>query len=441
MTYSPKKIFTITYPVLISLLVEHLIGITDTAFMGRVGEVELGASAIAGIYYMVLYMIGFGFSIGAEILMARRNGERQYKTIGNIFFQGIAMLYMIAAGIIIISMTFSSTILRYVISSPDIYAATASYAQWRVYGLFFAFTICMFRAFYMATTQTKILTLNSIIMVASNIILNYILVFGKLGFPAMGIAGAAIGSSISELISVLFFVIYTWRRSDRHKYGLFRVTRLSNIIQRQIIKVSGWTTVQYFLSTGTWLFFFLAIEHLGERPLAVSNIVRNISAIFFMLISAFSSTGTAIISNLMGSGRQKEVMPVCLRIIKMCAVIVIPVLIFAAAFPRTIMHIFTNNPELIESAVPAMMIMLFGCIINVPAQILFFAISGTGNTKKAFYIEIAALIVYTSYVFYLTIGLKADIALCWTSEWVYSLVLLVSSYIYFKRSSWDSKQI
>ena len=66
---------------------EQMIGMTDTAFLGRVGEVELGASAIAGVFYMVIFMVAFGFSIGAQILIARRNGERQYKEIGDLFYQ------------------------------------------------------------------------------------------------------------------------------------------------------------------------------------------------------------------------------------------------------------------------------------------------------------------------------------------------------------------
>lgn len=65
---------------------EQLIGMTDTAFLGRVGEIELGASAIAGIFYIVMFMVAFGFSIGAQILMARRNGEQQYREIGNLFY-------------------------------------------------------------------------------------------------------------------------------------------------------------------------------------------------------------------------------------------------------------------------------------------------------------------------------------------------------------------
>lgn len=71
-----------------SLLMEHMIGLTDTAYLGRVGEVELGASALAGVYYLVIYMLGFGFSIGAQVLIARRNGAQEYKRIGLVFLQG-----------------------------------------------------------------------------------------------------------------------------------------------------------------------------------------------------------------------------------------------------------------------------------------------------------------------------------------------------------------
>ena len=78
MRFTHKQIWVITFPILVSLLMEHLINMTDTAFLGRVGEVELGASALAGVYYMAIYMLAFGFSIGAQILIGRRNGEGNY---------------------------------------------------------------------------------------------------------------------------------------------------------------------------------------------------------------------------------------------------------------------------------------------------------------------------------------------------------------------------
>lgn len=101
--YSYKQIWTISYPILISLIMEQMIGMTDTAFLGRVGEIELGASAIAGVYYLAIFMMAFGFSIGAQILIARRNGEGNYKEIGPIFYQGIYFLLAMA----VILFTFS----------------------------------------------------------------------------------------------------------------------------------------------------------------------------------------------------------------------------------------------------------------------------------------------------------------------------------------------
>lgn len=74
-TYSYSQIWKIAFPVLISTLMEQLIGMTDTAFLGRIGEVELGASALGGIFFVTIFMLGLGFSIGAQILMGRRNGE------------------------------------------------------------------------------------------------------------------------------------------------------------------------------------------------------------------------------------------------------------------------------------------------------------------------------------------------------------------------------
>lgn len=204
--YTYKEIWLIAYPILISLLMEQMIGMTDTAFLGRVGEIELGASAIAGIFYIVMFMVAFGFSIGAQILIARRNGEQQYKEIGNLFYQGIYFQLGMAAVMFIVCYCFAPVILKRLVSSEHIYNAAMSYLNWRVFGFFFSFTAVMFRAFFLGTTQTKTLTLNSIVMVLSNIIFNYVLIFGKFGVPGLGIAGAAIGSSLAELVSLLSLI-------------------------------------------------------------------------------------------------------------------------------------------------------------------------------------------------------------------------------------------
>lgn len=151
--YSNRHIWQITYPILISLLMENMIGLTDTAFLGRVGEVELGASALAGVYYMAIFMLGFGFSIGVQILIARRNGEGRLREIGPIFQQGLLFLLFFAAVMFFVSKSFTPLLLRRLIDSDAVYTAAISYLDWRIYGFFFSFAAVLFRAFYVGHDQ------------------------------------------------------------------------------------------------------------------------------------------------------------------------------------------------------------------------------------------------------------------------------------------------
>ena len=82
MNYTYKKIWLIAFPVMMSILIEQLINITDALFLGHVGDVELGASALAGIWFLAIYMLGFGFSLGLQVIIARRNGEQWYAETG-----------------------------------------------------------------------------------------------------------------------------------------------------------------------------------------------------------------------------------------------------------------------------------------------------------------------------------------------------------------------
>ena len=437
-TYRKKDIWKIAYPIMISLLMEQLIGMTDTAFMGRVGEIELGASAIGAVFYMMIFMMGFGFSVGAQIIIARRNGEGNYRDIGNVFFQGLYIISAIALVMSGLSLWFSDSLIEMAVSSPDVARAAEDYINYRVFGLLFAFAAAMFRAFFVGTTQTRTLTLNSVVMVLSNVLFNWILVFGKFGFPALGIAGAAIGSVLAEAVSLMFFILYTRFRVDCRKYGLDRIYRPSVHGQRSILKVSFWTMIQNFISFSTWFAFIIFVEHLGEHSLAVTNIVRNIGSLIFMIISAFASTCSSVTSNLIGAGRQEEVMPTIKRIIVMGYMFVIPLALLFSAFPELFARIYTNIPSLYEDVAPSVWVFCTSLIFTVPGNILFQAVSGTGNTRKAFALEIGTLMVYLAYSAFITMHLRLDVSLCWTTEHVYYLLIGILCYSYIKKGKWET---
>ena len=439
--YTNRQIWHIAYPILISLIMEQMIGMTDTAFLGRVGEVELGASAIAGVFYMVIFMVAFGFSIGTQILIARRNGEENYREIGQLFYHGIYFQTALAGVMFVLSYFLSPLILERIISSPAVCRAAEDYLHWRVFGAFFSFSAVIFRAFFLGTVQTRTLTLNSVVMVLSNVVFNYILIFGNFGFPAMGIAGAALGSSLAEGVSLLFFILYTRRRVDVSKYGLDRIPRFCRGVLRRMLNVSLWTMIQNFFSLATWFLFFLYIEHLGERALAVTNIVRSASGLLFMVMMAFASTCGSLTSNLIGRGHASEVPHLIHQHIRLAYLFVMPLALLFVLCPQLILGIYTDMADLREAAIPSLWVMCASYLLIVPANVYFQSVSGTGNTRTALALELSSLVLYTAYITWTILILRLDVALCWTSEMVYGIFILLFCWLYIRRGHWAGKQI
>ena len=440
-TYSSRNIWKVAYPILISLVMEQMIGLTDTAFLGRVGEVELGASAIAIVYYMVMFMIGFGFSIGAQIIIGRRNGEGNFRDTGKVFWHGLYFVLGLSVVLIAASELLSPWLMNLMVSSEDVYTAALSYVRWRLPGMVFAFATAMFRAFYVGTTQTRTLTMNAIVMVASNIFFNWVLIFGHFGLPALGITGAAIGSSLAELVSLIFFIIYTRTSCDRVKYGLDRPAKFQISELKGMMPVCTWTMIQHTISVTTWFIFFLYIEHLGERSLAISNIARGASGIIWVVLQSFSSTCSTLVSNIIGEGRQDKVMSLVRRIMKLAYGIVGVMILIFCLFPEGIARIYTDIPSLVTASVPALIVMACSYLFNAGGQVLFLAVSGTGSTKTAFRLELIALAVYMIYCTVIIWWLRLDVAVCWTAEFVYGGMLMLCSWIYLRSGRWKNRSI
>ena len=216
MNYTYRHIWLINFPVMMSILIEQLINIPDAIFLGHIGEIELGASALAGIWYLAIYMLGFGFSLGLQVVIARRNGERNYPETGKTFFQGLLFLSGLAILLCTVSKIFSPIVLGRLIASEEVYAAVIDYLDWRIWGLLFSFPFLALRSFLVGTTLTKPLNKAALAAVLVNIPCNWLLIFHF----DMGIAGAAMASSFAELCSLAILSVHILREMNRQAYGL-----------------------------------------------------------------------------------------------------------------------------------------------------------------------------------------------------------------------------
>ncbi len=439
--YSNKEIWNVSYPILLALLAQNVVNVTDTAFLGHVGEVELGASAMGGLLYICIFTVAFGFSTGSQIMIARRNGEGRFKDVGPVMMQGCMFLLAMAVVLFGLCQWSAPVLVRMLISSDAIYEGTLDFLHWRMFGFFFSFVNVMFRALYVGITRTKVLTINAVVMALVNVFLDYALIFGHFGLPEMGLKGAAIASVMAEAASTLFCVIYTGVYVDLKKYGLNRLPSFDFSLLGRILSISCFTMVQYFLSMATWFVFFLAIERLGQRELAIANIVRSIYIVILIPVQALSTTANTLVSNLIGAGGIESVMQLMGRIAKVSFFVVLVCVALMVMIPQTFLSVYTGDATLQAESVPSLYVIGGAMLIASVANIYFNGISGTGNTQAALYLETSTLIIYAVYVCWVGLILKAPVAVCFTTEALYYGLLLLTSVIYLKKANWQNKRI
>lgn len=439
--YTNKEIWRVTYPIFLGLLAQNVINVTDTAFLGRVGEVALGAAAMGGLLYICVYTIAFGFSVGSQILIARRNGEGNYRAVGPIMWQGTAFSFGMAVCLLILMYFSAAPLIRLLITSDSIYGATYEFFTWRIWGFLFAFVNVMFRGLYIGITRTKVLTMNAVVMALVNVVLDYALVFGELGLPEMGVRGAALASVIAEASSLIFFLLYTYYKVDLKKYGLNRFGQFDLSMVLRILRISCFTMVQYFLAMAIWFVFFMALERLGQRQLAVANIVRSVYVVLLIPVQALSTTANTLVSNLIGAGGSSGVVTLLHKISRMSFLIMVVCVGLCVAFPGSILSVYTNEEALLVESVSALYVVYGAMLIASLANVYFNGISGTGNTQAALVLEVFVQVFYALYIIVVGMVIQAPVDVCFTTEVIYYVLMLGSSLIYLKKAKWQNKKI
>ena len=437
---SNKEIWSIALPIMLGNMAQTIINFTDTAFLGRLGVIALGASMLAGLFYFVFTTIATGFAIGIQIIIARRFGEGNHGRIGVIFQHG--SIFVLILGLILFSILyiFSDHLLLWLIDSPNIYDASLEYIKYRQFGIIFVCFNFLYRALYVGISNTKVITYSTIIMAVVNIILDYCLIFGNFGFPEMGIGGAALASFCAEVSAFTFFTVYSYITLRNKDYCMFKLHKLESELMGRILKLATPTMIQKLFSFSVWFIFFILIEKMGETATGISSIVRSVYMILITPCFAFATTTNTVVSRIIGEGHSDQVFSTINKILKNCLLCTIPSIILVAIFPIQIARIYTDDLNLAQLVVPSIYVICFGTIFQSIGNAYFEAVSGTGNTSAALYLEAVILVIYVAFIWAMT-HLTTRVELVWTAEILYGALLGILCGIYMKFAKWDKKRV
>lgn len=441
MEASYRDIWKLAYPIILGSIAQTLISVSDTAFMGRVGEVELAAIGMVSVYYLILFMIGFSYTKGTQIMVARRVGERKFKAAGIIFDHSLLAITGIAF-VLFLAMRFGSEFaLQFLVKDTAILNAGIEYLEARSFGLLFSFTGSVFLAFYMGIGRMPFLLFNILSMSIINITLNYLLIFGKFGFPEMGITGAAMASNIAEAVALIMFTAHAIIAKLSTKYFLFKMKRVSAKLINDITKLAFPIVLQTIISLSSWMIFFTFVEKMGAHEMAVSSVVKSIYMVIGIPAWGLSTTANTVISNLMGQNRQSEVIPALKKIIYMALVFAGILAFTCGLFPELCLNFYTNNTSVIESGIPVLYVCLFALFVYSVSTVLYHGVISTGSTKASLMIELVTVVIYMFFILGIFNIPEVSLPTVWFSEIFYWFVLMVSTLIYLRTGHWKSVKI
>lgn len=428
-------------PISLAMLVPQINFITNNIFLGMLGEQELASAGITGVYYLIFAVIGSGLNNGLQALIARRAGQNLPKEIGRLFYNGVWVALAIATMGIAITYLFAPVVMRAFIYDTAIANEVIDFLLIRIWGLPFLYLYVMRNALLVGTNQTRFLIWGTLAEAIVNIVLDYTMIFGHFGFPALGFNGAAYASILAE-VSGLLVIYVVIRLMGIHKtFAFFEQTKVDASVVKLILTISAPLIVQFAISIMSWEYFYILIEHHGPRALAISNTMRNIFGLFGVFCWAFAATTNAMVSNIIGQGRSDEVMPLIRRVVRLSFGICFFIFIILNLIPEWFLSFYSQGDAFIAEAVPIVRIVSVALLGMAVGTTWLNAVTGTGNSRVNLLIELITIVIYVVYVYVVLEYLNLSIAWGWVSEWVYWLSMFTMAITYMKSGRWRNKVI
>lgn len=438
LTYRYKDILGIALPLMISNFFFTLIAVADLYFMQDIGVAEYAAIGYISLFYLFFFMTGFSYTRGTQILIAQKDGQNKKSAVGTLLDNTIVVLMGVAFFLWIVLLFFGKPILNQVLQDPAVIAASYDYLSIRKWGFFVSFLGSALIAYYTGISKTKILAVAIVSMSVSNIFLNWVLIFGQFGLPAMGIRGAAYASNTAELISTLIMLIGIIVMKLRPKHHLFYFRKIKKDVIIKITNLSFPLVVQTLIGLAAWLVFFTLVEKIDKESLAISNGVKQIYTLLGIPTYALASSTNTVIGNLVGQKKLNEIIPTLKRIIFISSICIVIFTLPVFLFPKFFIHFITEE-ALVDASVGPLFIALIALQLYSFSTIIFNCIASIGASLHSLIVETIVIFLYLAYVFVIFYVIDTNLVIAWTSELFYWGSLALFSSIYLMAFNWKDR--
>ncbi|MCP4413672.1 MAG: MATE family efflux transporter [Gammaproteobacteria bacterium] len=373
-----KQILAISIPIIGGMVSQNILNLVDAAMVGHLGSAAMAAVGISSFLNFMAVALFMGIATGVQVIVARRVGQKRENEAAVPLNGSILLNLVFALPASILLYLSVPTFITYLIEDPEVVTQAQPYMEMRLAGITaIAINFC-FRGFWSGIKQTHYYMWVLFAMHALNIFLNYTLIFGNFGFPALGVLGAGMGTTISMILgSICHFVLCLKKgRQYGFMHGLPSMQSIKDMVHLSIPA----SLQQLFFAAGFTMLFWI-IGKVSTDSLAAANIITNLTLVAILPCIAFGMSASTLVSEALGRKDPDDAFQWAwdVSIIAMLVVSIIGVPLFF--LPEPILSLFLVEQGALEVATVPLQLVAIGLPFEALGMVMMSSLMGAGATK------------------------------------------------------------
>ncbi|MET0386711.1 MAG: MATE family efflux transporter [Polyangiales bacterium] len=436
-----REVAALAYPVVLQTLAETVMHVIDTAMVGKLGTTSLGAVGFSGTWIWTLLVPFAGIASGVQTFVSRHDGAKQHDQTGAWVWH--ALWVTIPAAIVWSALValFLPLLFGAIVSDTELRGQAVSYGIARMPGgpaVVIEFALC---AFFRGIGDTRTPLKAGLIGVGVNIVMAWLLIFGRWGFPQLGIAGAGIAQSIGSYVIAGVLMYSFLRREVRTRFGTSPVRPMLDALKR-FVHISLPIGGQWLLDMTTFAIFTSVVARMGTTEMAASQAMLQLLSLSFTQALAISTAASTLVGRYLGAGdlaaASRSYRSAVLLALGLAAAVA---LLFVSA-PEALLGLFADDSEVLRLARPLLALGAFFQVVDALGIVAAGSLHGAGDTRVPFVMQAGlAWFLRIPAVYFGAVVLGGGVMGAWGGELAYTSVLGGVLMRRFRAGNWQAATI
>ncbi|MSU02717.1 MATE family efflux transporter [Tissierella pigra] len=388
-----KDMLIIAIPIALQNLITSSLNMVDTLMISELGKSSIAAVGLANQLFFFYSLIIFGINSGTSIFISQYWGKKDTENIKKVLGLSITLSAIAGLFFTIIALFFPETVMRFFIKEPMVVKLGSDYL--RIVSLSYIITGVSF-AYSIASRSIGRPNMPMIVAGVSfitNTIFNYLLIFGKFGFPVLGVKGAAYGTLIARIVEILLILYFVYKDIEPLAAKLSELTTWTkDFVKRYLITISPVIVNEAFWALGQ-VMYSVAYARIGEEATAAVQVSSTIQNVFFVLVRGLANACTIMVGNKIGAGDEDESYDYAIQFLAMSTVAGLVLGGILVLTPDLTLKLFRNlDADVYDLSKKLIMIGgMFYFIRTFNATLIVGVLRGGGDTNFSMYLEMGAV--------------------------------------------------